>query len=379
MTIYFDNSATTAIDSEVFKSMIPFLTEEYGNPSSLYHIGRNAKKAIEKAREQVANLINADKNEIYFTSCGTESDNTAIKGTAYANKSKGNHIITTKIEHHAILESCKNLEKKGFRVTYLNVDREGIVDLQELEDSITDETILISVMTANNEIGTVQPIEYIAKIAKKHNIIFHTDSVQAIGNIHIDVKQMGIDMLSMSGHKIYGPKGVGVLYVRKGINFDEFMNGGHQERGKRAGTENLASIIGIGKACKLCENNFENHINNITKLRNYCIEKINENIEGVKINGSMENRLPGNINLSFRGVEASGLLLELDKKGICVSAGSACNSNESTPSHVLTAIGLSAEEAKSTIRISIGKFNTKWEVDFLVQNLKEIIQRLRLN
>lgn len=378
MTVYFDNAATTAIDSEVFKSMIPFLTEEYGNPSSLYHIGRNAKKAIEKAREQVANLINADKNEIYFTGCGTESDNTAIKGIAYAKKSKGNHIITTKIEHHAILESCKNLEKKGFRVTYLNVDREGIVDLQELENSITEETILISIMTANNEIGTIQPIEYIAKIAQKHNIIFHTDSVQAIGNIHIDVKQMGIDMLSMSGHKIYGPKGVGVLYVKKGINFDEFMNGGHQERGKRAGTENLASIVGIGKACKLCENNFQNHINNITKLRNYCIEKISENIEDVKINGSMEKRLPGNINLSFRGVEASGLLLELDKKGICVSAGSACNSNETTPSHVLTSIGLSSEEAKSTIRISIGKFNTKWEIDFLVQNLKEIIERLRV-
>lgn len=377
MTVYFDNAATTAIDSKVFKSMIPFLTEEYGNPSSLYHIGRSAKKAIDEAREKVATLINADKNEIYFTSCGTESDNTAIKGIAYANKQKGNHIITTKIEHHAILESCKDLEKKGFNVTYLNVDKDGIVDLQELENSITDETILISIMFANNEIGTIQPIEYISKIAKKHNIIFHTDSVQAVGNVHIDVKNMGIDMLSMSGHKIYGPKGVGALYVKKGIVFDEFMNGGHQEKGKRAGTENLASIVGLGRACELCENDFETHIKSITELKNYCIEKIKESIPDFKINGSMEHRLPGNINMSFKGVEASGLLLELDKKGICVSAGSACNSSENTPSHVLTAIGLSVEEAKSTIRISIGKFNTKWEVDFLVQNLKEITQKLK--
>ena len=377
MTVYFDNAATTAIDPQVFKAMIPFLTEEYGNPSSLYHIGRNAKKAIDEARERVARLINADKNEIYFTSCGTESDNTAIKGIAYANKQKGNHIITTKIEHHAILESCKDLEKKGFNITYLNVDKNGIVDLQELENSITDETILISVMFANNEIGTIQPIKYISNIAKKHNIIFHTDSVQAVGNVHIDVKSMGIDMLSMSGHKIYGPKGVGALYVRKGIVFDEFMNGGHQERGKRAGTENLASIVGLGKACELCENNFETHIKNISELKNYCIQEINKNIANVKVNGSVENRLPGNISMSFKGIEASGLLLELDKKGICVSAGSACNSSESTPSHVLTAIGLNAEETKSTIRISIGKFNTKWEVDFLVQNLKEIVQKLK--
>ena len=257
MTFYFDNAATTKIKQEVIKQMMPFLTEEYGNPSSLYHIGRSAKRAIDNARNQVAGLINCDKNEIYFTGCGTESDNTAIKGIAYKYKEKGNHIITSKIEHQAILESCETLEKQGFEVTNLNVDKDGIVDLQELENAITDKTILISVMFANNEIGTIEPIKEISRIAKEKNIIFHTDAVQAVGNTPIDVKEMGIDMLSMSGHKIYAPKGVGALYVKKDIEFDKFMNGGHQEKNKRAGTENLAGIVGMGKACEIAKEEME--------------------------------------------------------------------------------------------------------------------------
>ena len=263
MTIYFDNAATTRVKIEVLKEMIPYFSEEYGNPSSIYQIGRKAKRAVDFARERVANLINSDKSEIYFTGCGSESDNTALKGIAYKNRSKGNHIITSKIEHPAILDSCKMLEKQGFEITYLNVDKNGFVNLAELENSITDKTILISIMFANNEIGTIEPIEQIAKIAKKRNIIFHTDAVQAVGNVHIDVEKMGIDMLSMSGHKIYGPKGIGVLYVRSGVEFEKFMNGGHQEKNKRAGTENLAGIVGIGKACELAKMNMEEHIKQI--------------------------------------------------------------------------------------------------------------------
>ena len=274
MTFYFDNAATTKIKQEVIKQMMPFLTEEYGNPSSLYHIGRSAKRAIDNARNQVAGLINCDKNEIYFTGCGTESDNTAIKGIAYKYKEKGTHIITSKIEHQAILESCETLEKQGFEVTYLNVDKDGIVDLQELENAITDKTILISVMFANNEIGTIEPIKEISRIAKEKNIIFHTDAVQAVGNTPIDVKEMGIDMLSMSGHKIYAPKGVGALYVKKDIEFDKFMNGGHQEKNKRAGTENLAGIVGMGKACEIAKEEMEYHIKHLQNLRDYYNEQV---------------------------------------------------------------------------------------------------------
>lgn len=377
MTFYFDNAATTKIKPEVLKEMMPYLTEEYGNPSSLYGIGRNAKKAIDNSRNKVAELINCDKNEIYFTSCGTESDNTAIKGIANRYKEKGNHIITTKIEHHAILESCEELEKQGFDVTYLNVDENGIVDLQELENAITDQTILISVMFANNEIGTIQPIKQISEIAKNKNILFHTDAVQAVGNCPIDVKEMGIDLLSMSGHKIYAPKGIGALYVKKGIEFDKFMNGGHQEKNKRAGTENLASIVGLGKSCELSKTNMEYHIKHLKNLRDYYIEQVQKNIENIKINGSMEFRLPGNANISFIGVDSTALLLELDKKGICCSSGSACNSSETTPSHVLTAIKLDSNMAKSALRTTFGEFNTKAEVDYLIQNLIEIVNKLR--
>ena len=380
MTIYFDNAATTRVKIEVLKEMIPYFSEEYGNPSSIHQIGRKAKRAVDFARERVANLINSDKSEIYFTGCGSESDNTALKGIAYKNRSKGNHIITSKIEHPAILDSCKMLEKQGFEITYLNVDKNGFVNLAELENSITDKTILISIMFANNEIGTIEPIEQIAKIAKKRNIIFHTDAVQAVGNVHIDVEKMGIDMLSMSGHKIYGPKGIGVLYVRSGVEFEKFMNGGHQEKNKRAGTENLAGIVGIGKACELAKMNMEEHIKQIQELRDYYVSKVKENIQDIKINGPENDmRLPGNSNISFKGIDGTALLLELDKKGICASGGSACSSHSLEPSHVLTSIGLKKEYTDCALRVSFGEFNRKWEVDYMVENLKNIVENLRQN
>ena len=377
MTFYFDNAATTKIKPEVLNEMMPYLTEEYGNPSSLYSIGRSAKRAVERARTQVANLINANRNEIYFTGCGTESDNTALKGIAYGYKDKGNHIITSKIEHNAILESCKMLEKNGFKITYLNVDKDGIINLQELENSITKNTILISIMFANNEIGSIQPIKQIAKIAQKNNIVFHTDAVQAVGNVPIDVEELGIDMLSMSGHKINAPKGIGALYVRNGIEFEKFMNGGHQEKNKRAGTENLAGIVGLGKACELARTNLRYHIEYIKRLRDYYHLLVLNNINNVKINGSMESRLPGNSNISFLGVDSTALLLELDKKGICCSAGSACNSGEAVPSHVLTAIGLDSEISKFALRVTFGDNNSKEEVEYLVENIKKSVQKLR--
>ena len=377
MVIYFDNAATTKVKDEVFKEMVPQLTQEYGNPSSIYNIGRKAKKAIEEAREKVAKLIGADKNDIYFTSCGSESDNTALKGIAYSNKNKGNHIITSKIEHHAMLESCKQLETQGFEVTYLNVNKEGIVDLEELRKAINENTILISIMFANNEIGTIQPIEEIAKIAQEKNIIFHTDAVQAVGNVPINVKDMGIDMLSLSGHKIYGPKGVGALYVKKGIEFTKFMNGGHQEKNKRAGTENVASIVGLGKACELSGIGMKQHIKHLKELRDYYNKEVQDKIKGTKINGTMEKRLPGNSNISFKGIDAGGLLLELDKKGICASSGSACTSGNAEPSHVLTAIGLEPEYIQGALRITIGEFNTKAQIDYLVENLIEDVNKLR--
>ena len=377
MTFYFDNAATTKIKPEVLNEMMPYLTEEYGNPSSLYSIGRSAKRAVERARTQVANLINANRNEIYFTGCGTESDNTALKGIAYGYKDKGNHIITSKIEHNAILESCKMLEKSGFKITYLNVNKDGIINLQELENSITKNTILISIMFANNEIGSIQPIKQIAKIAKQNNIVLHTDAVQAVGNVPIDVEELGIDMLSMSGHKINAPKGIGALYVRNGIEFEKFMNGGHQEKNKRAGTENLAGIVGLGKACELARTNLRYHIEYIKRLRDYYHLLVLNNINNVKINGSMESRLPGNSNISFLGVDSTALLLELDKKGICCSAGSACNSGEAVPSHVLTAIGLDSKISKSALRVTFGDNNSKEEVEYLVENIKKSVQKLR--
>ena len=374
---YFDNAATTKVKEEVVKEMFPYFFQEYGNPSSLYSIGRSAKRAMEEARGKVANLINCKPSEIYFTGCGSESDNTALKGIAYAKKSQGNHIITSKIEHPAILNTCETLEKQGFDVTYIGVDEDGIIDLEELNNAITDKTILISIMFANNEIGTIQPIEEISKIAKAHNIIFHTDAVQATGNIPIDVKKMEIDMLSMSGHKLYAPKGIGALYVKKGIEFERFMDGGHQERNKRSGTENVPGIVGLGKACEMADKNMEDHQKHLSELRDYYIKLVEEKIPYVKLNGSRKKRLPGNANFSYRFVDGEALLLNLDMKGICASSGSACTSGTSNPSHVLSAIGLSHDMAQGALRVSFGEKNTKEDVDYLVDNLVEIVERLR--
>lgn len=371
--IYLDNSATTPIKSEVLQEMMPYLTTEYGNASSLYSVGRSAKRAIEKARNRVAELLNCNHNEIYFTGGGSESDNIALKGFAYANKEKGNHIITSKIEHPAILETCKTLERQGFEVSYINVNEDGIIDVEELRKSIKTNTILISVMTANNEVGTVQPIEEMAKIAHDNNIVFHTDAVQAIGNVQIDVEKMKIDMLSLSSHKINGPKGVGALYIKNGIEVEKFINGGHQEKDRRAGTENVAGIVGIGKAAEIARKNMETHIRNLSKIRDYYIKKVQKEIPNIRINGSMENRLPGNANISFKGINASELIFKLDERGICVSSGSACSSGNRNPSHVLIAMNVPEVYLNSAIRTTFGDNNTFEQVDYVVKILKQII------
>ena len=371
--IYLDNGATTKIKTEVLNEMMPYLTTEYGNASSLYSIGRKSKKAIEKARQQVAELINCNPHEIYFTGSGSESDNTALKGFAYTNRGKGNHIITSKIEHHAILETCETLERQGFEISYINVDENGIIKLDELKNAIRPSTILISVMAANNEIGTIEPIEEIARIAHKHNITFHTDAVQAIGNMPIDVTKMGIDMLSLSGHKINAPKGIGALYIKSGIKVEKYINGGHQERNQRAGTENVAGIVGLGKACELANKNMETHIKNLRRLRDYYIMKLQKEMPNkIRINGAMEHRLPGNANISFEGVNASELIYKLDEKGICVSSGSACSSGSTSPSHVLTAINVPEKYLNSAIRTTFGDNNTFEQVDYLVKCLRTI-------
>lgn len=371
--IYFDNAATTKIKTEVLNEMMPYLTRNYGNASSLYSIGRLSKRAIENSREQIAQLINCHPNEIYFTGSGSESDNTAIKGYAFKNKNKGNHIITSKIEHPAILETCKNLENKGFEISYIDVNENGILNLEELKKSIKPSTILISIMFANNEIGTIEPIEEISKIAKENNIIFHTDAVQALGNVKIDVQKMNIDMLSMSGHKINAPKGVGALYVKNGIDIERFIDGGHQEKNKRAGTENVASIVGMGKACEIANRNFEIHTKSLKKLRDYYIAKITKEMgDRIRINGPLENRLPGNANISFKEIDGSELVYRLDEYNICVSSGSACSSKNTTPSHVLKAINVPEEFLNGAIRTSFGDNNTFEEINYLINCLKKI-------
>ena len=374
---YFDNAATTKVKKEVMDKMFPYFVETYGNPSSLYKVGRMAKVGIEEARRNVADLINCDKNEIYFTSGGTESDNTALKGIMYLNKYKGKHLITTKIEHHAILNTCKTLEKNGFKVTYLGVNKEGIISLEELVSAITEDTILISIMFANNEIGSIQPIKKIGEIAKEKGIIFHTDAVQACGNVKIDVKEMNIDMLSLSGHKIGAPKGIGALYVNKNIEFENLIEGGHQEREKRAGTENVPGIVGLGEACKIAKNNMETNITKLKKLRDFYFFEIQNQIQDIRINGSMKYRLPGNSNISFKGINGNELLMKLDEKGICASAGSACSSASSMPSHVLTAIGLTSQYADGTLRATFGDENTREEVEYLIENLTQIVKGIR--
>lgn len=374
---YFDHAATTATKEEVIKEMLPYFHINFGNASSLYTIGRKSKKAVEEARQKVAKVINCIPKEIYFTSCGSESDNLAIKGVAYANREKGNHIITTKIEHPAVLHTCQKLEKQGFRVTYLNVNAEGLISLEELENAITDQTILITIMFANNEIGTIEPIKQIGEIAKKHNIYFHTDAVQAIGNVTIDVQELNIDLLSMSAHKFYGPKGMGALYVKKGVVFEKIQDGGHQEQNMRAGTENVAGIVGLGKAIELAENELEEYNKKLTQLRDYYISQIEEKIPYIKVNGHRTKRLPGNANISFRFIEGESLLLNLDSKGICASSGSACSSGSSAPSHVLVAIGLPPEIAQGSLRVTFGEENTKEDVEYLIDNLVEVVQNLR--
>jgi len=340
--------------------------------SSAYFLGRRNKRAIEDARNTVAYNIGAKAKEIYFTSCGSESNNLALKGIAYANKHRGRHIITSKIEHPAILNTCNTLERQGFNITYLNVDSNGVVRLDELENSIKVDTILISIMYANNEIGTIQPIEKIGRIAKLNNVYFHTDAVQAIGNIRINVKELGIDLLSMSAHKFHGPKGVGALYVREGIDFERIQDGGHQEKGKRSGTENVTGIVGLAEAIKYSYNEFEYNNKKILNLRNYFITKLRQMNSNIKINGDIERRLPGNINVSFPNVDGSELLLKLDEYGICASAGSACSAGDSKPSHVLTSIGLSSKEAFGTLRFTLGKENTKQEIDYVINVLKKL-------
>ena len=370
---YFDNSATTRIKEEVLNEMIPFLSIEYGNPSSMYGIGRSAKRAIEEARKRVSSLINCKPEEIYFTSCGSESNNTALKGIADKYKEKGKHIITSKIEHPAILHTAQNLERHGYKVTYLDVDNNGIIDLQKLQNEINAETILISIMFANNEIGTIEPIKQISNIAHKNGIIFHTDAVQAVGNIEIDVQKLGIDMLSLSGHKIYAPKGVGALYVKKGIEFEKFIDGGHQEKNQRAGTENVAEIVGLGKACQIAERNLKEHEEKLRVLRDYCLEQMKSKNLKFHINGTMKQRLPGNLNICFENIDSNELILKLDAVGICASGGSACSSGENNPSHVLTAIGVPSDLAKGALRLTFGDFNTKDDIDYFITKLEEII------
>ena len=376
--IYMDYSATTPVKKEVVDEMMPYLTNYFGNASSFHSFGREAKEALDKARNQVASLINANANEIYFTAGGTESDNWAIEGVAFANKNKGNHIITSKIEHHGVLHPCEYLEKHhGFEVTYLDVDSEGRVDLEQLKNSIKDTTILITIMFDNNEIGTIQPIKEIAEIAKEHKIVFHTDAVQAAGNINIDVKELGVDLMSMSSHKIYGPKGIGALYIKRGTKLHTFVHGGAQERRKRAGTENIPAIVGYGKAAELAKANMDEHIEKLTKLRTKLIDSILERIPHTRVNGSLTDRLPGNVNFGFEFIEGEGILLLLDMLGIAASSGSACTSGSLDPSHVLMAIGLPHEIAHGSLRLSIGDFTTEEDIDYIIENLPKVIERLR--
>lgn len=376
--VYLDYSATTPVKEEVVKEMLPYFTEKYGNPSSLYGPGLEAKEGLEQARGRVAKLINAEPREIFFTSCGTEADNWVLEGAADALKNKGNHIITSKIEHHAILHTCEYLEKHGFEVTYLDVDSEGFVRPEDLEAAIKENTILVSIMMVNNEIGTVEPIKELAAVAKAHGVLFHTDAVQALGNVPIDVKELGVDFLSMSAHKIYGPKGVGALYIKRGNRITNFMHGGAQETKKRAGTENLAGIAGFGKAAELAMENLDSHIEHSSSLRDYFRNKIEENISGVQLNGPKDGRRhPGNLNVSFDYIEGEAILLMLDGNGISVSTGSACSSKSLAPSHVLDAIGVSITKMNGTVRFTVGDFTTKEDIDYVTDVLIKVVERLR--
>ncbi len=374
---YFDHAATTPVDNEVLKEMMPFFSQNFGNPSSIYSIGKSNKHEVQIARNRVATALNVKPQEIYFTSCGSESDNLAIKGIAYGNRKKGNHIITTRIEHPAVLKTCEFLEKQGYHITYLSPNSNGIINVKELERYIMPNTILVSVMFANNEIGTIQDIKAIGELCRRKNVYFHTDCVQAVGNVRIDAKEMNIDSLSLSAHKFYGPKGVGAVYIREGINFVRIQDGGHQERDKRAGTENVAGIVGLGKAIELANNSLDEYNNHLTRLRDYYIENVQKRIPNIKINGDLEKRLPGNANISFIGADGEKVLEELDKIGICASSGSACSAGLLNPSHVLLAIGVAPNVASTSLRITFGKENTLEDVDYLVENLTNIIEKIR--
>lgn len=375
--VYVDHSATTPVKPEVLEAMIPYFTENFGNASTVYSEGRETKKAINLAREQVAKAIGADVKEIFFTGSGTEADNWAIRGVAKANKAKGNHIITSAVEHHAVLHTCQELEKEGFEVTYLPVDEFGMVSAESVKNAIKDTTILVTIMTANNEIGTIMPIEEIGKITKEAGVIFHTDAVQAIGMIEIDVNKMNIDLLSMTGHKFYGPKGSGALFVRQGVKVAPFITGGGQERSKRAGTENVPAIVGLGKAIELATADIEGHAAKLTALRDAYIDRILNEIPYTRLNGHRTQRLAGNSNISFEFIEGESLLLMLDMQGISASSGSACTSGSLDPSHVLLAIGLKHEIAHGSLRVSFGDCNTMDDVDRIVESLKTIVARLR--
>lgn len=377
--VYLDYSATTPVKEEVVNEMIPYYTQLFGNPSSLYAPGLAAKAGLDKARTQVAELINAEPGEIFFTSCGTEADNWVLEGVADALKKKGNHIITTNIEHHAILHTCQYLEKHGMEVTYLEVDGEGFVSVEDLEKALRDDTVLVSIMMVNNEIGTIQPIKELAAVAKKRGVYFHTDAVQAIGNVPVDVKDLDVDFISMSAHKIYGPKGIGALYKRKGITIPNFIHGGAQEKKKRAGTENSAGIVGFGKAAELAKAGLDKHIAHSSELRAYLWERIEKDIPNIRLNGPADftKRHPGNLNVSFDYIEGEAILLRLDACGICVSTGSACSSGSLGTSHVLDAIKVPVTKANGAIRFTVGDFTTKEDIDYVADSLKKIVELLR--
>ncbi len=375
--IYLDNAATTAILPEVLDKMMPYLTEYYGNPSSVYGLAGVSKEAIDKSRKTIADFIGAKENEIYFTAGGSESDNWAIKSAALAKKEKGKHIITTKIEHHAVLHTCEFLEKNGYEVSYIDVDEDGVVKLDELKKAIRPDTILISVMFANNEIGTIQPIKEIGQIAKENGILFHTDAVQAFGHLRINVDELNIDMLSASGHKFHGPKGAGIMYIRNSVKLEPLIHGGAQERKRRAGTHNVPGIVGMGAAIELADKNLEANAEKEIAIRDHLIERVMKEIPHVKLNGHKTNRLPNNANFSFSFIEGESMLMMLDAKGICCSSGSACTSGSLDPSHVLLAIGLPHEIAHGSLRVSMSEETTMEDIDYLVDNLKAIVERLR--
>ena len=371
--IYVDHSATTFVKEEVLREMLPYFKDSFGNPSSIYSIGRKNKEAIEKSRQKVSEALGCKSNEIYFTSCGSEADNMIVSGIANRYKNKGRHIITSKIEHHAILNTCLNLEKNGFEVTYLNVDESGIIKLDELENAIREDTILISIMFANNEIGTIEPIKKIASIAHNHGIFFHTDAVQAIGHVNINVRDIGIDALSLSAHKFYGPKGVGAAYIKEEIEFENLIFGGHQEFNKRAGTENVAGIVGLGKAIEIANRNIDSNREKLLSLREYFLANLKPIYNRIRINGDMENRLPGNINMCIKGIDSETMLLMLDMKNICASSGSACNSSCLDASHVLSAIKVPANIINNSLRITLGEENTFEEVKYVAECICDIV------